>query len=925
MKLSRAIKLTVIAGVCTGIMFVSSCSYSANRTNKADIKATELRCEYLKNPLGIDTAKPRFSWMLQSTQRGQLQSAYQVFVATAPGKLNEKQADLWDSGKVVSDKSVNVVYNGKALSSGQKCWWKVICWDKQDRVGETSDPATFEMGLLNKSDWQGKWIGTAKDISSPLLRKEFTISKKAKKARVYISGLGWSELYINGKKVGDHVLDPATTYYNNDQSFELGSRVLYVTYDVTEHLKKGRNAIGVMLGNGWYSDDGKSPGRERFADRPKLILQMNMEFTKEPSLSIVSDDTWKNSSGPITANEICLGEHYDARLEKTGWNKPGYDDSNWNNVVFAGVPSGRLVSQTMPAVKVIKTIKPTKISQPADGVYIYDFGQHFSGWTQLRVKGPKGTKVTIKHAGAVNADGRLNTSNQGNAAQTDSYIVKGAGTEIWEPRFTLHGFRYAEVTGFPGRPGLENLQGRFVRNAVKISGNFECSNPLLNQIHHNVCWTFMTSLQGIPQDAGDRHERVAWLGDTGFVAEDYIYNYDTASFWAKWLDDIKDSQRPNGDVPVVSPLHWRKPYSKFPCWKSTYPLITWYLYQYYGDKRVLADHYDGIAKLVAFLGTRADKHIIPYGLGDHMEPDRKAGRSNFRPKRTPGAITSTGYYYFDTWILAQAAKILGKNDDYKRYSTLAEQIKTAFNEKFLDKQTNQYATGSQTSNAMSLHLGLVPKERQETVLKNLVDDIMIKNKGHLSTGILGTNALEQILGEYGRADVMYKIAAKTTYPSWGYTISKGATTVWESFEVDDHSLNMKMFGSTELFFYKDLAGIGHGAPGFRKINIKPCVVEDLTYTRASLKTVRGLVSSAWRKTADSFTLKVTIPVNSEAKISVPKIGLKGIIITESGKPIYKNGKFLKGIPGITSGVETKDYVTFETGSGNYTFRLNGQR
>jgi alpha-L-rhamnosidase len=363
----------------------------------------------------------------------------------------------------------------------------------------------------------------------------------------------------------------------------------------------------------------------------------------------------------------------------------------------------------------------------------------------------------------------------------------------------------------------------------------------------------------------------------------------------------------------------------YPCWKSTYPLIAWYLYQYYGDERVLAEHYDGIAGLVKFLGARADNYIISEGLGDHMEPDRKAGRSNFAPKRTPAAVTSTGYYYFDVWILAQAAEILGKTDDYERYSTLAGKIKNAFNEKFLNKQTNQYATGSQTSNAMALHLGLVPEDRQNAVLKNLVDNIMIKNEGHLSTGILGTNALEQVLGEFGRADVMYEIATKTTYPSWGYTISKGATTVWERFEGSRSSLNMKMFGSTEIFFYRDLAGISHAAPGYKRISIKPRIVGDLEYANASIKTVRGLAAVDWKKDNSSLEMKVTIPVNSEAKVSVPRIGLRNIEVTESDRTIWKNGRFIQGVSGITAAEGNDNYVTFDVGSGSYRFWLKGQK
>jgi alpha-L-rhamnosidase len=894
----------------------------------------EIRCEYTDNPLGLETQRPRFSWILTSSQRGQMQTAYQILVASSLENLSQGKGDKWDSKKLASDQSVTVVYQGKELKSGEKCWWKVRVWDKNGKAGAFSEPATFEMGLLKQSDWRGQWIGADSSISSPLLRREFAISGSIKRAKAYISGLGWNEFYINGKKVSDHVLDPATSYYNNDQPFELGTRVLYVTHDVTEYLQKGQNALGVMLGNGWYSNDegvlGKELiGRQSFGKTPILRLQMEIEYTDGRVESIVTEDKWKVSDGPIRANEICLGEDYDARLEMTGWNSPDYNDSKWANASVVTPPSGKMVAQILPAIKVIKNIKPIKITEIEKGVYIYDFGQHFSGWTQLNVEGPEGTKVKMRYAGILYDDGRLDTRNQRVATQTDTYTLNGKGTEVWEPRFTLHGFRYVEVTGFPGTPTLKNLEGRFVYNAVETSGSFESSNKLINQIHSNVLWTFKSSLQGIPQDAAERSERVAWLGDTGFNLEDYLFVLNTASFWSKWLDDIKDSQKIDGDLPVVSPLHWRKTYYMWPTWKSTYPLVAWYLYQYYGDERVLETHYDGIAKLMEFLGKQADNYIIAKDLGDHMEPDRAAGYSNFDPKRTPPEITATGFYYFDAWILAQAAKVLGKTEDYKRYSLLAENIKKAYNEKFLNKETNQYSTGSQTSNAMSLQLGLVPKEREKAVLANLVDDIMIKNEGHLSTGILGTNALEQVLGKLGRADVMFKIATQTTYPSWGYTISKGATTVWEAFEIESKkpytvSLNMKMFGSTEIFFFRDLAGIGRGDIGFKQIIIRPCIVGDLTYAKASLKTVRGVIAVDWKVADRLLDMKVTLPTNSKGKVSVPKMQFKNVTITESGNTLWKDGLYVGKVLGISGGSETEDYVTFDVGSGNYLFQLSGQ-
>jgi len=933
--------------------------------HRMGVAPVQLKCEYAINPLGIDVAQPRFNWELQSHRRGQMQSAYQILVASSEEKLKQNFADLWDSGKVLSSRSVNIAYNGKALASGQKCWWKVRCWNKPSDDGidmlkpfhdakvleelqtempsSYSEPATFEMGLLKESDWQGKWIGADKTISSPLLRKEFTLEKAVKRARVYISGLGYYELYINGEKVGNHVLDPGTTYYNNDQPIDLGSRVLYVTYDVTDHLQTGGNAIGVMLGHGWYSAEDDIPPspshREPYGDRPRLMLQMNIELVDGDSVSIATrilansaTDTWKTSAGPITYNDYCNGETYDAQLEKPGWDTPGYDDSDWQKAFLIEAPDGILTAQVIPAIKVMKTIEPVRILNPKENVYVFDFGQNFSGWSRLRVRGPRGTRVTLKYAARVYDDGTLDARSNSHprhvARQTDTYTLKGENTEFWEPRFTLHGFRYVEVTGFPGTPTLENLEGCVVHSAVDTSGNFTCSNSLINQIHHNICWTFMSSMQSFPQDAADRSERVGWLGDP--IPEDYIYNFGMAAFWSKWADDIKDAQKPDGDVPIICPLHWRRTYtgaySLMPVWKSTYPLVVWYVYWYYEDERILQKHYDGLKRLVDFLDANSPNCIVSGGLGNHMEPQPDGSHSS-SPRHTPPALTSTAYYYYDARIVAEAAEILGKTEDARRYSDLAEKIKGVFNREFLDETTNQYATGSQTSNALPLYLGMVPKEREKAVLKNLIDDIVTIHKGHLSTGLVGTNALAQALPKYGSADVMYQIATQTTFPSWGYQISKGATTLWEAWDGNPDeqlSFNMKIFGSVDKFFYKNLAGISPAAPGYGQITIRPCVVGDLTCAKASLKTVRGLAAIDWRKGEKSLAMNVTIPVNSTAKVSVPKVGLKNAIITEDGKTIWKAGAFIKGVSGISSGSETDDYVTFDVGSGTYAFELIDQ-
>lgn len=895
------------------------------------VSTVDLRCEYAANPLGIDSPAPRFSWKLRSEGRAQVQAAYQVLVASRPDRLAQDAGDKWDSGRVVSDRSVNVPYAGRELAGAEACWWKVRAWDGDGRPGPWSAPATFEMGLLKPGDWQGKWIAAAPDISAPLLRKEFTVGKTVRRARVYICGLGWHELRLNGAKVGDHEVDPAPTWYDNVFPFPTGSRALYVTHDVTALLARGANALGVILGRGWYSSDTKEPsGRKPFADRPILMLRMTVEFDDGGTVTVASDESWRTSAGPITANDLCAGEHYDARLEQPGWDAPGFDDSAWAPAGAVKPPSGRLVAQSVEPARITHRFPATRMLRSGADSVIFDIGQYISGWTELRVAGPKGTKVAMRHAGRVNYEtSSLDTRNNcawHESLQTDSYILKGEGVEVWRPRFTIHGFRYVELIGYPGEPALDAVVGCAVNSDIETSGRFECSNDLLNRIHHNICWTFRGSFHGIPQDAADRAERVAWLGDPGFVAEDYMLNFNDVRFWEKWLDDIRDSQKENGDLPFISPPNWGEgSYKHWPCWECSYALFIWHCYRYHDDVPLLANHYAGLKKQADCFHARAQDGILPEHLGDHMEPSGEGG-SRFAPILTPADLTGTAYHYFTTRIAAQAAAVLGHKDDAARFAARAEEIKAAFNRKFFDPGTDKYAKGSQTSQALALYLDLVPEGHADGVLKNLVAEIVDKCHGRLMTGIIGTDALAQALPKCGRTDVMYGIATATAFPSWGYGVTLGQTTLSEDFECGPrHSVSMKMFGSAEKYFYRDVAGINLASPGYRTVVIRPRVVGDLTWAKASIESVRGVIAVDWKKGDWSFTMTVTVPPNATAEVHVPKLGLKDVAVTEGGKALWKSGAVAADFPGVTGAAESEESVAFNIGSGSYMFELTGRK
>ena len=911
---------------------------------KDEYGPTDLLCEYVPDPLGIDVASPRFSWVVNHPKRGQFQSAYRLLVTSSREDLDADNSDKWDSGKVASEQSINVLYKGSPLESRKTYYWKVRLWDKEGRMSSWSRVAIFEMGFLKPDDWKGKWIK-----GGNLLRKEFTVDKNIKRARAYICGLGYYELQINGEKVGDHVLDPGWTDYDK--------RALYVTYDITNYLKIGENAVGVMLGNGRYNPGRYSSSQfKKYSHSPVLIVQIHINFTDSSSIKVVTDETWKVAQGPIMRNDIYDGEIYDARLEKPGWNAPNYNDSDWDAATAANTPGGKLISQgSFPPIKVVKKMQPVEITNPRPNVYVYDFGQNFSGWVRLCVCGRKGIQVKLRYSELLDENGMINTATNLEAKATDTYILKGEGKEVYEPLFTYHGFRYVELTGFPGTPMLESLEGCVVHSAVEPTGSFICSNSLINHIHRNVLWGQLSNLMSIPTDCPQRNERRGWMGDAQLSAEEAIYNFNMVGFYTKWIGDIKEAQKEDGSVPDTVPPYWSL-YPADPAWGTAWIVIPWYLYLYYGDKQILKHNYSGIKKWVDFLSAQAIDYIIPYlKFGDWCPPCRIYSLA------TPTKVTSTWYYYHDSLILSKIARILGKSEDAKKYSELSDKIKKAFNREFFKedryssekyselykkveailpatapenrkkeiakKLISNFAACTQTSNVLSLFLDMVPGDKKKAVLKNLVDDITRIHGNHLNTGISGTRYILDVLTRYGQVDLAYKLVTQTTYPSWGYMIRKGATTIWERWEYltagGMNSHNHIMFGSVDAWFYKVLAGINVdlAGPGFQRIIIKPYIVGDLKYVSASLKTIRGMVSSSWIKRRSSLILNVTLPFNSQAKVYIPKMKLEKIIVKEGKKPIWRNGSYLESIAGITGGSEDDEYVTFNIGSGSYSFEI----
>ena len=878
----------------------------------AAVSVGGLRCEYATNPLGVEVAHPRLSWLLTSPQRGEMQTAYQVLVASSEEKLKAGEGDLWDSGKVASDQSAQIPYQGQTLSSRQHCYWKVRVWDKNGEASGYSDPATWEMGLLSPSDWKATWIGFTPGWAGRALyfRNSFSIKKAVEEARAYIAGIGYYELHIDGVRVGDHVLDPGWTDYSK--------RVLYSTYDVGGLIRQGDNVLGVIVGNGWYG-------------MPKLLLQVEVTYadgTREQFYTHGGDvdgGTWGVTSGPILSDSIYDGEVYDARLEKPGWDLPGVSlpkaavrTEDWDGAHQVEPPGGRLVSQMINPIKIMDTLHPKKISEPKPGVFVYDVGQNLAGWAELRVKGEPGTRVTLRFAESLYPDGTVNQENLMKAAATDVYVLKGGEEEKWEPRFTYHGFRYLQLEGFPGRPELQNILVKVVRSSVDVNGVFESSNELVNRIRKMVWWTEASNLYSVPTDCPQRSERQGWLNDLTVRTEGSFYHFNMARFFTKFLNDIADTQAEDGSITDTAPFKYGfRPADPV---DASYLLLAWFLYQHYRDTQAMSDHLNGFEAWTDYLAGKTKDGIVTYGYwGDWSPPSAYSLEgsmgSSAVSKTTPLQLMSTGYLYYCARLVSQMAEILGREGDKSKYDALAQTTAAAFNRRYWNDAVGAYGNNDESANSFALFLGLVPEKQIPRVVESLVKDVKAAN-GHLTTGNLCTKYVLEALVTHGHSDVAYEIVTQKTYPSWGFMLENGATTLWERWEqvtgggMNSHNHGFK--GSVGAWFYKYLGVINTDpqGPGFKRIIIHPYPVGDLTWVRSEHTSMYGVIRSAWRKEGKTFQLKVTVPVNTTATVYVP--GSDVSHVAEGGKPAARAA----GVQWVRN---ENGAVVFEVGSGDYEF------
>lgn len=867
---------------------ISCCLFLSSRGQSS---VYDLKCDYLNNPVGIDNPHPRFTWKMLDNRNDILQSACQLIVGTDSLEVLRGNGNSWIMPETNTADNL-VEYKGKPLQPFTRYYWTVRAWNNH-RQQTTAAVASFETGMMQMGNWKGTWISDTKNIQvkpAPYFRKTFNTTKKIKSARAYIVVAGLYELYINGQEIGDQRLNPMYTRFD--------ARNLYVTYDVTQALQSGRNAIGVILGNGWYNHQSMAVWnfeRAPWRDRPAFCLDLRITYEDGSVETITSDKSWKTTLSPIIYNSIYTGQHYDARKEQPGWNTPGFDDSQWERVINRKAPSGNIVAQVLQPIRYVEKLSPVTIAQKTDTSWLVNFGKNISGITQLTLDGDSTTVVRVIHAERLNKAGDIDQSNvdyflstptrETDPFATDIYWLNGKGPQTYAPKFDYKGFQYAYITSNkPIRLTKENIAAYFMHSDVPPVGKVNTSNELLNKIYAATNAAYLSNLLGYPTDCPQR-EKNGWTGDAHIASEMGIYNFEAITVYEKWLADLRDEQQPNGVLPSIVPTGgWGYEWGNGPDWTSAIAIIPWNVYLFYGDTKILRDNYDNIKRYVDHITDLYPGGLTDWGLGDWAPLKSKS----------PVELTSSTYYYVDADILARTAKILDKPEDYATYTALAKKIKDAINAKYLNKEKALYGSGYQTELSVPLYWGIVPDSLKQRVAANLADSVAA-NKYFLDVGILGAKAILSALSDNGQAEAAYRLAAQQEFPSWGWWIRNGATTLYENWNITlerDLSLNHIMFGEIGAWFFKGIAGIkpDEKNPGFKNVRLTPNFVTGLEHFTATHQGPYGNIISSWKRAGKAIHYTVTIPANSSATIHFPVI---------KNKSVYKENKKINNPDGYT--------------------------
>ena len=896
----------------------------------ADITPAYLRCEYGVNPLGIDATAPRLSWVARSDQRGQVQSAYRILVASSPEKLGAETGDLWDSGKVESDASAHIVYAGKALESGMCCHWKVRLWDGEGWRSDWSEPASWTMGLLRPDDWLATWIGydgppealrpgpasdrkVAKHPQALVLppprylRTELQIDKPVRRGTVYATAMGLYELRVNGGRVGEDYFTPGWTDYDR--------RVCYQTYDVTHLLRQGDNAVGAILADGWYAGYvGHEHKRHHYGVHPRLLVQLHVEHADGSERAFATGPSWRATVGPLLEADLLHGETYDARKEMPGWDEPGFDASAWHRVNITRAFQTQRCAYPGSPVRKFAEVRPVRMTEPTPKRFVFDLGRNIAGFARLKVTARGGTKVILRFSERLNPDGTLYTKNLRSVRATETYYCRGGGrVEVYEPRFTYHGFQYVEVTGLSERPGPDTVTGISVTAAAPAVGRFECSDETANILYDNICRTQRANYIEVPTDCPQRDERLGWTGDAQIFMRTAAWNTDIAAFVSKWLIDVADAQGAGGDYSDVAPRKVAMGRG-VAAWADAGIICPWILYQVYGDRQVLEQHYPGMARFVEFCKRSAGDDLLrpDYGYGDWLSVSAS----------TPKDVLATAYFAHSADLLSRIAQALGKEADATRYGKLFTDIKEAFNRAYVEPN-GRIKGDTQTVYVLALAFDLLPEAKRSPAAEHLVGNIRARGD-HLSTGTVGTRDLLPVLTAVGRLDMAYRLFHNDTFPSWGFCIRHGATSIWERWDgwtpergFQDPRMNSFShctLGAVGDWVFRTVGGIDAAAPGFRQVLIRPRPGGRIRWAKTRFCSIRGPIATDWRLTKDGLRLDTVIPANTTAVVHVPAVDPGKVL--ESGKPAEE-------APAVRFVRMEGGAAVYHVGSGTYRFLSKG--